>query len=49
MQHVRCHISLASGARKEDAMGSNEPVLLRRDEDGIAWLTLNRQARREQP
>ena len=27
-------------------MGSSEPVLLRRDEDGIAWLTLNRPAQR---
>ena len=27
-------------------MGSSEPALLRRDEDGIAWLTLNRPAQR---
>ncbi len=27
-------------------MNANEPVLLRRDEDGIAWLTLNRPAQR---
>jgi len=27
-------------------MGENEPLLLRRDEDGIAWLTLNRPAQR---
>ena len=27
-------------------MGMDEPVLLRRDEDGIAWLTLNRPAQR---
>ena len=37
-------------ASKEDGMRarqeSAEPVLLRRDEDGIAWLTLNRPAQR---
>ena len=27
-------------------MERDEPVLLRRDEDGIAWLTLNRPAQR---
>jgi enoyl-CoA hydratase/carnithine racemase len=33
-------------AQKEIAMSVDEPALLRRDEDGIAWLTLNRPAQR---
>jgi enoyl-CoA hydratase/carnithine racemase len=31
---------------KETPMSAEAPVLLRRDEDGIAWLTLNRPAQR---
>jgi len=27
-------------------MSATEPMLLRRDEDGVAWLTLNRPAQR---
>jgi enoyl-CoA hydratase/carnithine racemase len=40
----------AKAAGKEDGMRARqepaEPVLLRRDEDGVAWLTLNRPAQR---
>src|SRR6185437_11679972 len=46
----RGHMQHPQTASKEDGMRarqvSAEPVLLRRDEDGIAWLTLNRPAQR---
>jgi enoyl-CoA hydratase/carnithine racemase len=42
MRGLDAHISGGT----EVGMSATEPVLLRRDEDGVAWLTLNRPAQR---
>src|SRR3984893_9393811 len=42
MRGLDAHIS----GETEVGMSATEPMLLRRDEDGVAWLTLNRPAQR---